>query len=183
MPGEESNDYVRFERRTVTAPPPGLGSGRPNDAVRPQPLKPGRRAKQSRLSSADGEHWARGGRDDAGGDAAQEELRESGAPVGTHDQDVGTPPLSGPNDLLVRNAFEQDTPDPNACLPRSRQNRLQSPLTGGPGGGLELLPGSGRGRLSPGDGHHWGQDVHHRELGPVQLREVEGPREGRARRR
>src|SRR2546425_210427 len=99
MPGEESNDYVRFERRIVTAPPPGLGSGRPNDAVRPQPLKPGRRAHPSRLSSADGKHWARGGRDDAGGDAAQEELRDPGAPVGTHDQDVGTPPLSGPNDL------------------------------------------------------------------------------------
>src|SRR5437763_1673126 len=78
MPEEESNDYVRFERPTATAPPSGLGSGRPNDAVRPQPLKSGRRAKPSRLSSADGEHGARRRRDDARWMARAKAARDAG---------------------------------------------------------------------------------------------------------
>jgi hypothetical protein len=60
---------------------------------------------------ADGQHRARGGADHALGDAAHQQIAETGAPMGGHDDPIHLLGNRGLKNFLVRHAYDDLTRD------------------------------------------------------------------------
>ena len=93
--------------------------------VRRRAPAPATLASFGRSETRDGQHRARGGRDDAGGDATQEHPRDAPASVGSHDDEIRFEILRRFDDGFVRVARFDAAVRPDPRLSRLRHEEVQ----------------------------------------------------------
>src|SRR5437763_2092506 len=91
------------------------------------------------LFPSDREHGAARGRHDPAGDAPDEELRETRAPVRPDHHELGVLGLGRANNLVVREPFQQQAPRAHAGGLRLSELPVELPVRPGAGRGGELV--------------------------------------------
>src|SRR5438876_4453893 len=133
--------------------------------------------------SPDGHDGTRRSADDPFRHAAEDQLRETRAPVRAHHHEIRTLGPGEADDLLVRHALEQEPLRADPCRLRPRQQLVELLLRPRSGRRREVVVHLGWDVRVAGHGHDRVEDVDDQQLGAARLRHLdrlaEGPGRGR----